>query len=187
MYKRGNTKRCKKVLTGDVQLFHDSSFYLWFCGIDGMIVSAYKMWSSGATIPFRFCWFFKYNGSTKTCDLFGEVIPVSGGQTLTTKKIALWSEYRYCFLPYRRDFAIQFDGIKKARKDIYHVKKTWFILQVRVQMTDPEIQLRTDSLEFDTKTHTAIFVAPTLMEKMIVQDLLWRRTYGCVQTKTVEF
>ncbi len=177
----------QKVLTGDVQLFHDSSFlYCDSARIDGMIVSAYKnvVIRRNDTIQI-FADSLKYNGSTKTCDLFGEVILVSGGQTLTTKK--LHYDLNTDIASYLTGATLRSNSTAlKSKKGYYHVKENLAYFAGQVQMTDPEIQLRTDSLEFDTKTHTAIFVAPTLMEKND-RKIYCEGGHYDVENKTAEF
>lgn len=155
-----------KILTGDVQLYHDSSFlYCDSARIEGLLVKAYGnvVIRHNDTVQI-FADSLIYNGLLKTTDLFGEVILVSGTQSLYTKR--LHYDLDSSVASYHTPATLRTNTtVLKSKNGYYHVLKDMAYFSGQVQMTDPEVQLRTDSLEFNTKTQTAYFVAPTLMEK----------------------
>ncbi len=155
-----------KILSGTVQLYHDSSFlYCDSARIDGLNVMAYGnvVIRHNDTVQI-FADSLRYNGKLKVSDLFGEVILVSGGQSLYTRR--LHYDLDSSIASYTTPGTLRTKNtVLKSKKGYFHVRQDMAYFYGQVQMTDPEIQLRSDSLQFNTKTQTAYFIAPTLMEK----------------------
>lgn len=155
-----------KILYGQVQLFHDSSFlYCDSARIEGLQVAAYGnvVIRQNDTVQI-FADSLRYNGILKTTDLYGEVILVNGNQSLYTKK--LHYDLNTSTASYSTPATLKSKStILKSQRGFYFVKEDMAHFAGQVQLTDPEIQLKSDSLLFNTKTQTAFFVAPTLIEK----------------------
>ena len=155
-----------KILTGDVQLFHDSSFlYCDSARIEGLIVKAFgKVAIRNSDTVQIFADSLRYDGITRSTDLYGEVILISGGKSLYTKK--LHYDLDSSIASYTTPATLRTkETVLKSKKGYYHVRQDRAYFSGNVQMSDPEVQLRSDSLVFNTSTQTAYFVAPTLMEK----------------------
>ncbi len=156
-----------KILSGEVQLYHDSSFlYCDSARIDGLKVMAYGnvVIRHNDTVQI-FADSLRYDGKIRATDLFGEVILVSGGQSLYTRR--LHYDMDSSIASYTTPGTLRTkQTVLKSRRGYYHVRKDMAYFYGQVQLTDPEIQLRSDSLQFNTKTQTAYFIAPTLMEKV---------------------
>jgi lipopolysaccharide export system protein LptA len=155
-----------KVLTGDVQLYHDSSFlYCDSARIEGLLVRAFgKVVIRHNDTVQIFADSLRYDGLAKSTDLYGEVILVSGGKSLYTKK--LHYDLDSSVATYTTPATMRTkQTVLKSKRGYYHVRQDKAYFAGNVQLSDPEIQLRSDSLVFNTKTQTAYFVAPTLMEK----------------------
>jgi len=155
-----------KILFGQVQLFHDSSFlYCDSARIEGLQVAAYGqvVIRQNDTVQI-FADSLRYNGQLKTADLFGEVILVNGSQSLYTKK--LHYDLNHSAASYSTPATLKSKTtMLKSQRGQYFVKENMAHFAGQVQLSDPEIQLKSDSLLFNTKTQTAYFVAPTLIEK----------------------
>lgn len=155
-----------KVLTGDVQLYHDSSFlYCDSARIEGLLVRAFgKVVIRHNDTVQIFADSLRYDGLAKSTDLYGEVILISGGKSLYTKK--LHYDLDSSVATYTTPATLRTkQTVLKSKRGYYHVRQDLAYFGGNVQLSDPEIQLRSDSLVFNTKTQTAYFVAPTLMEK----------------------
>lgn len=161
-----NTGSELKILYGQVQLFHDSSFlYCDSARIEGLRVMAYGhvVIRQNDTVQI-FSDSLRYDGLTKTTDLYGEVILVNGNQSLYTKK--LHYDLETSTASYSTPATLKSKAtVLKSQRGTYFVNENMAHFAGQVQMTDPEIQLKTDSLLFNTKTQIAFFVAPTIIEK----------------------
>lgn len=165
-YIEANPANELKILQGDVQLFHDSTFlYCDSARLVNLMVMAYGnvVIRHNDTVQI-FADSLRYDGAKKTADLYGEVILVNGGQSLYTKK--LHYDLNTSIASYSTPATLKSASTTlKSKRGYFHVNENMAYFSGQVQMTDPEIQLRSDSLQFNTETHTAFFVAPTLMEK----------------------
>lgn len=155
-----------KILYGQVQLFHDSSFlYCDSARIEGLQVVAYGnvVIRQNDTVQI-FADSLRYNGLLKTTDLYGEVILVNGSQSLYTKK--LHYDLNSSIASYNTPATLKSRStVLKSQRGFYFVNENMAHFAGQVRLSDPEIQLQSDSLHFNTKTQTAYFVAPTLIEK----------------------
>lgn len=155
-----------KILQGDVQLYHDTTFlYCDSARLVGLMVMAYGnvVIRNNDTVQI-FSDSLRYDGSKRTADLYGEVILVNGLQSLYTKR--LHYDLNSSVASYYTPATLKTSTTTlKSKRGYYHSKESMAYFAGNVQMTDPEIQLRSDSLVFNTATHTAYFVQPTLMEK----------------------
>jgi len=155
-----------KILYGQVQLYHDSSFlYCDSARIEGLQVAAYGnvVIRQNDTVQI-FADSLRYNGLLKTTDLYGQVILVNGSQSLYTKK--LHYDLNSSTASYSTPATLKSQStVLKSQRGKYLVREDIAHFAGQVQLSDPEIQLQSDSLLFNTKTQTAFFVAPTLIEK----------------------
>lgn len=165
-YIEANPTNELKILQGNVQLFHDSTFlYCDSARLVNLMVMAYGnvVIRHNDTVQI-FADSLRYDGAKKTADLYGEVILVNGGQSLFTKK--LHYDLNTSIASYTTPATLKSASTTlKSQRGYFHVNENRAYFSGQVQMSDPEIQLRSDSLQFNTETHTAFFVAPTLMEK----------------------
>ncbi|MEO7531192.1 MAG: OstA-like protein, partial [Sediminibacterium sp.] len=186
-YLEVNSANELKVLTGDVQLFHDSSFlYCDSARIEGLLVKAYgKVVIRRSDTVQIFADSLRYDGKAKATDLFGEVILINGGKSLYTRR--LHYDLDSSIASYNTPATLRTkQTVLKSKRGYYHVHKDMAYFYGNVQLSDPEIQLRSDSLEFNTSTQTAIFVAPTLMEKND-RKIYCESGYYDVDDKVAEF
>ncbi|HNR08645.1 MAG TPA: OstA-like protein [Saprospiraceae bacterium] len=155
-----------KILKGDVQLYHDSSFlYCDSARIVDLLVYAYGnvVIRHNDTVQI-FADSIRYNGLDKAADLYGEVILVSGSQSLFTRK--LHYDLNASVASYHTPATLKSkETVLKSQRGYYFVQEDLAHFAGQVQLVDPEIQLRSDSLQFNTKTQTAYFTGPTLMER----------------------
>lgn len=155
-----------KILKGEVQLYHDSSFL--YC--DSARIVDLQVYAYGNVVIRHndtvqiFADSIRYNGLDKTADLYGEVILVSGSQSLFTRK--LHYNLNTSVASYNTPATLKSkQTVLKSQRGYYFVREDLAHFAGQVQLSDPEIQLRSDSLQFNTKTQTAFFTGPTLMEK----------------------
>lgn len=176
-----------KILQGDVQLFHDSTFlYCDSARLVGLLVMAYGnvVIRQNDTVQI-FADSLRYDGQNKTADLYGEVVLINGGQSLYTKR--LHYDMNTSIASYNTPATLKSNTTTlKSKRGYYHTKDQMAYFAGQVQMADPEIQLRSDSLQFHTGTHTATFVAPTLMEKN-KRKIYCEAGYYDVDDKMAEF
>jgi lipopolysaccharide assembly outer membrane protein LptD (OstA) len=127
-------------------LFHDSSFlYCDSARIEGLVVKAYgKVVIRHNDTVQIFADSLRYDGKAKATDLFGEVILISGGQSLYTRR--LHYELDSSIASYNTPATLRTkQTVLKSKRGYYHVRKDKAYFYGNVQLSDPEIQLRSDS------------------------------------------
>lgn len=106
-----------------------------------------------------------YNGATRIADLFGEVALVNGNQKLFTSELNYDLHTRIA--TYTKGALLTNDTTQlTSKRGYYFVADDEIFFKDSVQIVDPNFELRTDTLSYNTRLQMAKFLAPTL----IVQD-----------------
>ena len=106
-----------------------------------------------------------YQGATRIADLFGEVILMSGNQKLFTTQLNY--DLNTKIATYDQGALLTNDTTQLiSKRGYYYVGLHEIFFKDSVQIIDPNFELRTDTLAFNTESQVATFLAPTL----IVQD-----------------
>ncbi|MBK7335254.1 MAG: hypothetical protein IPJ00_03440 [Saprospirales bacterium] len=106
-----------------------------------------------------------YQGAERLADLFGNVILMNGNQKLFTTKLHYDLNTRIA--TYDTGALLTNDTTQLiSKRGYYYVGQHEIFFKDSVQIIDPNFELRTDTLSYNTNTQIARFLAPTL----IVQD-----------------
>lgn len=106
-----------------------------------------------------------YKGDTRMADLFGDVILMNGNQKLFTT--SLHYDLNTKVATYTEGALLTNDTTQLiSKRGFYYVGSNEIFFKDSVQIIDPNFELRTDTLSYNTDLQIAKFLAPTL----IVQD-----------------
>jgi lipopolysaccharide export system protein LptA len=106
-----------------------------------------------------------YQGATRIADLFGEVVLANKDQKLFTDRLNY--DLGSKIATYDTGALLTNDTSQLiSKRGYYYVDQDEIFFKDSVQIIDPNFELRTDTLSFNTQTQIAKFLAPTL----IVQD-----------------
>ncbi|MBK8491167.1 MAG: hypothetical protein IPL49_09840 [Saprospirales bacterium] len=106
-----------------------------------------------------------YQGAIRVADLYGEVILMSGNQKLFTTQLNY--DLNTKIATYDQGAILTNDTTQLiSKRGYYYVGLKEIFFKDSVQIIDPNFELRTDTLAFNTDSQVATFLAPTL----IVQD-----------------
>ena len=106
-----------------------------------------------------------YQGAIRVADLFGEVILMNGNQKLFTNRLNY--DLNTKVATYDQGALLTNDTTQLiSKRGYYYVSTDEIFFKDSVQVIDPNFELRTDTLSYNTDTQVATFLAPTL----IVQD-----------------
>ncbi len=103
-----------------------------------------------------------YEGATRIADLFGEVVLVNRNQKLFTSELNYDLHTRIA--TYTTGALLTNDTTQlTSKRGYYYVNQDEIFFKDSVQIIDPNFELRTDTLSYNTRLQMAKFLAPTLI------------------------
>lgn len=152
-------------LIGNVELRHDSMYM--YCD-SAVIFNETQVVAQGQVIIQQgdslsiFSDSLFYDGDLKMADLYGEVILVNQDQKLFTTELNYDLDQRIA--TYQHGALLTNDTTQlTSKRGYYYVRERQVYFKDSVQIVDTNFELKTDTLEYDTQTKVATFLAPTLI------------------------
>ncbi len=179
-------------LLGNVKLHQDSVFMYCDSAIitDRNIVHGYSkvIIQQGRTVS-CFSDSMTYNGQSKIADLYAkeDVVLVHGKEKLFTNK-RLTYNLNTKIAVYNQGAILADEKTKlRSKEGEYFVDSHEAFFKTNVEVLDKEFTLKTDTLQFNTETRMAIFLAPTRIHQKEDTRIYCERGYYNFQEKNGEF
>ena len=103
-----------------------------------------------------------YSGETRQAVLFGRVVLLNGTQKLFTNRLDY--DLNTKVATYYTGATLTNDQTQlSSRRGYYYVRENMIFFRDSVMVIDPEFNLRSDTLKFNTETKTVFFLGPTLI------------------------
>ena len=103
-----------------------------------------------------------YDGILRTSDLYGDVILVNGEQKLFTDRLTY--DLNQKLATYSNGATLTLDSTQlTSKRGYYYVREKQIYFKDSVIVVNPEFNLRSDTLGFNTETKVVSFLGPTLI------------------------
>lgn len=153
-------------LNGNVQIFHDSTFFY----ADTAILKGKKLFAKGNIVIIQndsiriFSDSLFYDGDSSKAELIGKVFLENGEKELRTQH--LYYDVKNKISRYETGAILkQKTSELTSVKGVYYINENLINFNEYVAIKDSSFILHTDSLDFDSKERIAFFLGPTLIEQ----------------------
>ncbi len=103
-----------------------------------------------------------YNATTKQCELFGNVSFTKGEQRLYTEKLSYNTETKIAAFDEYGTFTNGPTWVK-SKSAVYDTRSEDIVLNEHVFVQDPDFDIKTSKLKYNSRTRLVTFLAPTLV------------------------
>jgi lipopolysaccharide assembly outer membrane protein LptD (OstA) len=153
-------------LSGNVELRQDSTYFF----ADSAVLRQNLLYATGNVVIVRgdsltiFGDTLNYDGNLRYGYLTGESFIEQGGSLLYSKFLEYDAHNNIAYYQ-RRAVLTDGDFQLTSRKGTYNLNTERILFRDSVEILGEDFFLRTDSLEYDTESSTAYFIAPTLIRQ----------------------